>query len=354
MKRHRALAGGRWAALLVVPLLLAAGCRQQQASETQRTPAGAAEVATPAATAAPAAPVSDTPPNELGRVPVLEYHKFAASEGRWTRTPENFRKDLEWLYQNGFRAVSMQDYVTGNINLPRGASPVVFTFDDADEGQFRYLERNGQLVIDPDCALGILEEFNREHPDFGLKATFYVLPYGFGQGKHTKRKFQYIASKGMELGNHSVSHANLKKLSDAKVQEELAGAQKVVQEAVPGYEFFSLALPLGIAPREKPLAVKGSSNGMSYHHRAVLLVGSVPARSPYDKEFNPARIERVQATDVAEVPEYLRLRAQLKKLVAEPGRRYVSDGDPKTITVPAARKEEVSPERAGGRRIQTR
>ena len=40
-------------------------------------------------------------PNELGRVMILEYHKIDYPEERWTRTPENFRRDLETLYARG-------------------------------------------------------------------------------------------------------------------------------------------------------------------------------------------------------------------------------------------------------------
>ena len=40
-------------------------------------------------------------PNELGRVMILEYHKVDTPEGRWTRTPENFRRDLTRLWQHG-------------------------------------------------------------------------------------------------------------------------------------------------------------------------------------------------------------------------------------------------------------
>ena len=46
-------------------------------------------------------PRTDLAPNELGRIPVVEYHLIGAEEGRWTRTPENFRKDLELLYSRG-------------------------------------------------------------------------------------------------------------------------------------------------------------------------------------------------------------------------------------------------------------
>src|SRR5216117_3451310 len=37
------------------------------------------------------------PANELGRLMILEYHKVDYPEERWTRTPENFRRDLEAL-----------------------------------------------------------------------------------------------------------------------------------------------------------------------------------------------------------------------------------------------------------------
>ena len=37
-------------------------------------------------------------PNELGRVMILEYHKVDQPEERWTRTPANFRGDLDRLW----------------------------------------------------------------------------------------------------------------------------------------------------------------------------------------------------------------------------------------------------------------
>src|SRR5262245_14773457 len=38
-------------------------------------------------------------PDELGQIMILEYHIIGAKEDRWERTPENFRKDMEDLYQ---------------------------------------------------------------------------------------------------------------------------------------------------------------------------------------------------------------------------------------------------------------
>ncbi|MDH7571862.1 MAG: polysaccharide deacetylase family protein, partial [Armatimonadota bacterium] len=209
--------------------------------------------------------------------------------------------------------------------------------------------RDGQLEVDPECAIGVLEAFAAAHPDFGLKATFFVLPNGFGQAGQFHRKLQYLVERGLEVGNHTLTHANLKRLSSQGVQAELAGAQREVQKALPGYQFFSLALPLGIAPKEKRLAAEGAAGGTSYRHGAVLLVGSTPAPSPFDRDFEPYAIPRVQATDMVEPP--YALTAQLKNLVEKKERRYVSDGDPTVVTVPASLKDEVQADRLGGRKL---
>ncbi|HEX9126964.1 MAG TPA: hypothetical protein VF948_11225, partial [Methylomirabilota bacterium] len=123
-----------------------------------------------------AASAGSLPPNELGRVMILEYHKVDQPEERWTRTPANFRGDLERLWERGYRLVALNDLLDGRIAIPRGTTPIVLTFDDSSPGQFRLIERNGGWVPDPDCAVGILEAFERQHPEFGRAATFYVLP----------------------------------------------------------------------------------------------------------------------------------------------------------------------------------
>ncbi len=115
-------------------------------------------------------------PNELGRIMILEYHKIDHPEERWTRTPANFRRDLEMLYARGYRLVALGDVLDGRIAVPAGTTPVVLTFDDSSPGQFRYLESNGSVELDPQSGMGILESFANERPDFGRSATFYVLP----------------------------------------------------------------------------------------------------------------------------------------------------------------------------------
>src|SRR5436853_290242 len=142
--------------------------------------------------------------NELGRLMILEYHKVDYPEERWTRTPENFRRDLETLYTRGYRLQSLNALLDGRITVPAGTAPVVLTFDDSSPGQFRFVETEGGLEIDPKCAVGILEAFLREKPDFGRAATFYVLPGAskpnrlFNQPEFEGRKLQYLVSRGFD------------------------------------------------------------------------------------------------------------------------------------------------------------
>ena len=85
---------------------------------------------------------ADPRANELGRVMILEYHKIDYPEERWTRTPENFRRDLEALYARGYRLQSLNDLLDGKITVGAGFTPVVLTFDDSSPGQFRYALAN--------------------------------------------------------------------------------------------------------------------------------------------------------------------------------------------------------------------
>ena len=66
----------------------------------------------------PTGPVTDLPPNELGQIMVLEYHRIGDNEGEWVRSEVNFRRDLQTLYEKGNRPVLMRDVVRGHIDTP--------------------------------------------------------------------------------------------------------------------------------------------------------------------------------------------------------------------------------------------
>src|SRR5205814_9243914 len=122
-------------------------------------------------------------PDELGRVMVLEYHLITDHNGLYARERGQFRKDLELLYDRGYRPVNMADVLDKNLNLPKGISPVVFVFDDASPEQFRYLANNGKMEIDPTSGIGIWLDFKKKHPDWENKAVICLL-YGAEAGQY--------------------------------------------------------------------------------------------------------------------------------------------------------------------------
>ena len=334
----------------LVSSLLLAGCASRDAQTAELPPpdSTAATTTASAGTTAPAANVTPvTPdagaatrvPNELGRIPVLEYHLIGDKNGLYERTKAGLRHDLEVLYARGYRPVNMVDVLDRKIDLPKGMSPVVLVFDDASPSQFRYVEKGGQLEIDPTSAVGILEGFRRERPDWQAKGVFCTLSGAeagrsfFGnkgiEGQKTEwrfRKVQYLAEQGYELCNHTLWHANLARYPDAVVQEQIARGQLAIDSAVPGYKVRTFALPQGAWPKNRPLAWEGSwtdpksGKVVRYRNEAVLEVAGGPTRSPFDPEFNGHSVKRVQVIGDSLVTRTL---DQLDKS----GQRYVSDGN---------------------------
>ena len=287
-------------------------------------------------------------PNELGRIPVLEYHLIGDRNATYERTREGLRKDLEVLYARGYRPVNMTDVLDRKLDLPRGMSPVVLVFDDASPSQFRYVEKNGQLEIDPTTAVGIIEGFRKTHPDWAARGVFCMLSGAeagrsfFGnkniEGQKTEwrfRKVQWLQQQGYELCNHTLWHANLARYSDAVVQEQIARGQMAIDSAVPGYKVRTFALPQGAWPKNRALAHTGSwtekksGRTVRYRNEAILEVAGGPTRSPFDPEFNGLSVKRVQVIGDSLVTRTLN---QLEKA----GQRYVADGDARAVARPAA------------------
>ncbi len=267
--------------------------------------------------------------NEAGVIPILEYHDVLPKERSMVRSVDNFKHDLQRLYEEGYRPVLLRDLLDNKIDLPIGMAPVVFTFDDARASQFRYLSDGS---IDPTCAIGMWQEFAKTHPDFPVKATFYVLPdSGFGPAEFAGKKLKALLAMGCEIGNHTVKHLALSRLSDDVVQEELAMCVAKIEKLAPGTKVDTVALPMGISPKNKKLLASGSWHGMTYSNRAVLLVGANPAPAPISKRFNPMRLPRIQGGEMDSGSTFW-----LDRIKNGDQGRYISDGDPNTVTIPSS------------------
>ena len=278
---------------------------------------------------------------------MVEYHLISDHDALYSREREHFKKDLEFIYQKGYRPVNISQLLDRKIDLPRGQSPVVFVFDDASPSQFSYIEKNGQLEIDPNSGVGIWLAFAKTHPGWTNRAVFCMLPnaaaghafFGNGgiDGQKTEwrfKKVQWLNQQGFELCNHTLWHANLGKYPDPFVQEQIARGQMAIDSAVPGFKVRTFALPLGVWPKNRALAKAGSWTDpkthevVRYNNEAILEVSGGPTESPYDPKFNPLSIKRIEA-----------IGNQIESILErmdKSGNRYVSDGDPATVAKPPA------------------
>jgi hypothetical protein len=362
-------------ALLGAALLLAAcggegGEQQAPGSATAATSGDSAGTAPGSTAAAPApagsavtdnGPKVDVPPNELGEIMVLEYHRLGDNEGEFIRRAENFRKDLQALYENGFRPVTMRQVLEGNIDIPAGTTPVVFTIDDSSLGQFYYLP-DGR--IDPNTMMGMWAAFQEKNPAWHNGAVWCILPAAghpsnFFSEKPDKqipreqreanirKKVTYLVENRHEVCNHTLYHARLDRAgSDAKAQEYIGRGEDSIKVYLPAdYDIVTFALPLGMWPKIRSLAWAGSWNGRPYENKVVLEVSGGPNESPFDVKWNGRSVNRFIVA-----PNHLE--RQLEAYRKNPSRRYVSDGDPGTISVPQGQEARVDRARWQGKTVK--
>ncbi len=318
-------------------------------------------VATPAATPATVSGTPEAVPatpdaidlqalrvNELGTIPVLMFHTFTTGESTniWMRNIDEFWNDLFWLYDHDFYVISLRDMIDNTIDVPAGKHPVVLTFDDASDNQFQFVvDENGDLAPSPTSAVGVLESFFADYPDFGRGGHFAITgsycfanvndPAGVNTwDTHCPLKLQWLSDHGYEVGNHTWTHPSLAAIDGWSVNNEVGQTAAFIDANVtgPGNQWSILTLPYGELPPDGTEGAAYLTNGawwdnQHYVFDAITLVDGGPMYSPSSSWFNPYRIKRFN-TDPASLDLWL------GKIERGEIPLYTSDGDPNTITIP--------------------
>ncbi len=281
-------------------------------------------------------------PNEMNEIIIAMYHGVTAdvkNSETVHRSISGFKRDLQTLYDNGYRAVTMEDLMTNNISVPAGYTPIVLTFDDGLSSQMSMVyDENENLVVKEDTAVDIINDFNKTHPDFGTHAMFYVYtsqrPFR-GKGTYAECA-EYLLANGYEVGAHTYTHPFLDKLSAEGIQMELAynaaGVAKNVDNFY-SYDVKYLAYPYGVTPKDqerRQYLLNGSFDGFNYNfNSAVLAAPNLKTSSLiYSNNFDPYRVGRYRGTNNAT----LDLNWKVKNDQTS-GDKYISDGDPNTVTI---------------------
>ena len=271
--------------------------------------------------------------NEMGQVLVLMYHIIGTPEAEWTRTPENFRKDIALLKSEGFYPINVRDLASGNIDIPAGKSPVVITFDDSSPGQYRILDDGS---VDPDCAVGIMQAAAKSG-DWAPRASFFplidVTPKErtcSGRRTSNRRSSGIWSSWGYEVGQ---SHGDA-----PEPQESLRRGGHQAARTVPG--------DTGEPDRRRLLRhqhrhpVRRVPVGRQHPARAASTRASrthtqLPCRS-WAIHSRVALLDQVQG--YAHPPHSEAARSYITDAIAtfknHPELRYISDGDPTTVSAP--------------------
>ena len=276
--------------------------------------------------------------NELGEVPVLLYQDVSEDRGDSIRSPEDLAKDIDLLKSEGFQPVDLRDLASGNIDIPAGASPVVITFDDSTLTQYNILDDG---TLDPQSAVGILQAAVNSG-GWAPKATFYCLldvsskdRELFGQSDRQQEKLRNLVDWGYEIGSHTVSNINLNKASVLDVQTELGDSQTRLQDLIGGgYLVTSLSVPSGAYPANESLLASGTYKGKAYKYTSAVTLGDKLSPSPFSTLFNRMHIPRISVTGNT-------LRDAIANLKSHPELRYISDGDPTTVSAPATLAAEL-------------
>lgn len=128
-------------------------------------------------------------------------------------SPKTFEDQLRWLKENYYQSVSM-DYLLGAYKL-KGTKPIILTFDDGYQDAY-------------DQAFPLLVKY-------GFQATFYVIVDKVGTGGYlTWNEILKMSEAGMNFGSHTLSHPDLRNLSEDLLMKELRESKGILEEKLSG------------------------------------------------------------------------------------------------------------------------
>jgi peptidoglycan/xylan/chitin deacetylase (PgdA/CDA1 family) len=181
---------------------------------------------------APAQPAAIPRTIEL---PILTYHRIDALEPslpagtrRLTVAPDDFARQMRWLVRHGFTTVTQaQALAAFRGERPLPSKPVLITFDDG----YRNVFANAAPVLQ----------------SLGLRATAYVISDRISNGDPsflTWGRLRALEARGVEIGSHTATHADLTALSSEQALRELVRSRRRLEKKL-GHPVRWLAYPFG-------------------------------------------------------------------------------------------------------------
>ena len=212
-------------------------------------PAAASKPVTAPARSLPALiPPADAPAHSV-QVPVLTYHRVAplSAVGQLDLKvdPANFAAEVAALHAAGYHTIhqwQLFDALYKGAPLP--AKPIIISVDDGYVDDVRT----------------ILPDLERWH----MVATFFVITGRMTEpGFLSADQIRQLDRSGMDVGDHTAHHVDLRLLGPSELRTETAGSRRAL-EAVLGHPVYYFAYPFGTYDDTVVAAVRAAGFTLAY------------------------------------------------------------------------------------------
>ena len=157
-----------------------------------------------------------------GNVNILMYHSIAKVPGPVAIAPETFRMQLDMLAERGFRGVALREYISSPDTPAARGRMVVLTFDD---GYLDFVDIAVPEIESRRWTCTVFVSSQLVGADDGWD------PNGAGQRRLIDwRQCEEVAQRGIEVGGHGVTHADLTQLPDEDARREIANCKRAIEE----------------------------------------------------------------------------------------------------------------------------
>jgi peptidoglycan/xylan/chitin deacetylase (PgdA/CDA1 family) len=257
-KRTRSLAAPAALLVLAGALLLLAGCGGGSTSSTSASAANShaakaskahAQADAPARRTVPALVPPPHPPQRSVTVPVLTYHRVvsmpAVGQPDLIVDPANFAAELAAIHAAGYHTVTQAqlfDALYKRAALP--SKPIIISVDDGYVDDVRT----------------ILPDLKRMH----MVATFFVITGRTSEpGFVDDAQIRELDRAGMDVGDHTAHHVDLRAITPSELQMETAGSRKAL-ERILGHPVYAFAYPFGAFDDAVVSAVRAAGFTLAY------------------------------------------------------------------------------------------
>ena len=179
------------------------------------------------------------------RLKVFQFHKITRvfEFGGTSNTPEQFEAFVKMIVAAGHVPI-----VPSDLDKPQGPRPVIISFDDGYHSLHEH-------------ALPILLKHRVKALVFlitgyiGRKNVWDLALFGHREQHLNWPEIKAMRRAGIEFGSHTVTHADLTRLSDEQLDDELGRSKEVIEEKIGPID--SISFPFNrTSERVKTAAIK--------------------------------------------------------------------------------------------------